>query len=223
MSEREIEIRLAAANERLREATAALAPKHKGGEWEEYHAAREHALALERELAAARGEEYAEPLDFPVRWDVGAPLPHLLQSDYQCLLIFHLAARPDPAWNGETTRIVSPADADNVGLAVVEFKGVVAAKLGAPDDEVFAGHPLSGRGGHPYTAQEVINSRWLRELQAINSVHSRYNPDRWLGLHHYILWFHDSTFECVARDFEVSLSTESFANLLVRASLRFID
>jgi hypothetical protein len=33
-------------------------------------------LVLERELPAANGEEHAVPLDFPGRWDIGAPLPH---------------------------------------------------------------------------------------------------------------------------------------------------
>lgn len=35
-------------------------------------------LALERELAASRSEEHAVPLDFPVQWSTGAPLPQLL-------------------------------------------------------------------------------------------------------------------------------------------------
>ena len=43
-------------------------------------------LDLERQLAAAKGEPHAMPFDFPVRWDVGAPLPHLFANDYQALL-----------------------------------------------------------------------------------------------------------------------------------------
>ena len=47
-------------------------------------------LYLKRELAAAKGEEYAVPVDFPVKWDAGCPLPHLLCNDYKALLAFIL-------------------------------------------------------------------------------------------------------------------------------------
>ena len=75
----DLENRLRAAGERRQRAIAALAPKHKGGEWEEYHAANQEVLRLERQLAA-KGDEYAEPCDFPLKWDAGAPMPHLMVS-----------------------------------------------------------------------------------------------------------------------------------------------
>ena len=62
----DLELRLRAAREGHQRAVAALAPKHKGGEWEENHAAHEEVLRLERRLAAAKGEEYAETCGFPL-------------------------------------------------------------------------------------------------------------------------------------------------------------
>ncbi|MEL7312443.1 MAG: hypothetical protein AAFN07_13080, partial [Pseudomonadota bacterium] len=76
-----LESKLAEANKRLNKAIAALAPKHKGGEIEEYREAKREVLRLERELASRKREPHAIPSDFPVEWDVGAPLPHLLCSD----------------------------------------------------------------------------------------------------------------------------------------------
>jgi hypothetical protein len=90
----DLERQLAAAQDRLKRASAALAPKHKGGEWEQYRSAYAAVLVLERLVAAAKGEEYAEPLDFPVRWCTGAPLPHLIANDYKTFLIF-LVDHPD--------------------------------------------------------------------------------------------------------------------------------
>jgi len=49
----DLERRLRTAVERRQRAIAALAPKHKGGEWEEYDAANQEVLRLERQLAAA--------------------------------------------------------------------------------------------------------------------------------------------------------------------------
>ena len=65
----ELERQLKKAEERHQRAMKALAPKHKGGEWEEYWAANREVLRLERLLAAAKGEEYAELCDFPLKWD----------------------------------------------------------------------------------------------------------------------------------------------------------
>src|SRR5688572_20647584 len=46
----DLERRLRDANERLQRAVAALAPRHQGGEWEEYDAAHQEVLGLEREV-----------------------------------------------------------------------------------------------------------------------------------------------------------------------------
>ena len=47
----DLEHRLSVAKERLDRAIAAMAPKHKGGEWEEYRAAEQEVLRLERQSA----------------------------------------------------------------------------------------------------------------------------------------------------------------------------
>jgi hypothetical protein len=209
----QLERELQKAKERLSTALRALAPKHKGGEWEEYHAANQQVLGLERQIAAIKREEYAESLEFPVRWDVGAPMPHLLVNDYRALLCF-LLNEPDPNWDGSYVNVVSVSETNS--LALVEFKGCLAAKLGVPNDEVFHGHPLEGKGMEPYRAQLVMNSCWIRELETINSVHQSYNPKHWNDLNHYVFWFHDSTFECVAKSFAVDTYRESMTALLIR-------
>lgn len=211
----DLDRRLARANDRLATATKALAPKHKGGEWQEYHAANQEVLSFQRQMAAANGDQYAEPLDFPVKWDVGAPLPHLLVNDYRALLSF-LIHEPDPAWDGSYVTLKDPSSGQPESLALVEFKDCRSAKLGAPNDEVFHGHPLHGKGMEPYSAQRVVNSAWLRELEKINSVHSRYRPALWRDLNHYVFWFHDTTFECIAASFRVETYRESMKSMLSR-------
>lgn len=198
-----------------------MAPAHEGGEWEEFLAANEAVLRLERELAAARGEEHAVPLDFPVKWDIGAPLPHLIASDYKTFLTFYVR-EPDPAWDGSYVTVKDPGDGSVQSLALVEFHGCVSAKQGDPNDEVHEGHPLNGKGLDSYTAQRVVNSRWLAELERINSVHSYYDPARWGKLNHYIFWFHDTTFECVAQSYEVEVFRESMSDMLARVCRRLL-
>jgi hypothetical protein len=218
----QLERELRRAEKRLKCAIKALAPKGKGGEWEEYQAAENEVLKLQRAFAAAKGEQYAESLEFPVKWDIGAPLPHLIMNDNRALLAFYLN-EPDPNWDGSYVTVNDPASGALEPLALVEFEDCLSAKLGSPNDEVFEGHPLQGRGLKAYKPQRVENSHWLRELERINSVHRLYRPDLWKDLNHYVFWFHDSTFECVARAFRVETFRESMAEMLARMIRRLLE
>src|SRR5215470_5377570 len=95
------------AQEREARALAALAPKHRGGEQEEFAAAHSAVLQAERDLAAAKGEPYAVPIEFPVAWDTGAPLPYLMQNDHRTFLAFFLHD-VDPNWDGTYVRVRKP-------------------------------------------------------------------------------------------------------------------
>jgi hypothetical protein len=166
-------------------------------------------------------EEYAEPIDFPVQWDVGAPLPHVLMNDYRCLLAFYVHV-PDPNWDGTYATVKDPAAQQMEALALVAFERCVSAKLGAPNDEVIHGHPLYGRGAKAYTAQRVRNSRWLAEIEKTNSVHRGYRPENWRELTHFIFWFHDTTFECIAKSFTVERHDTSMTELLATMARRVV-
>ena len=55
----------------------------------------------------------------------------------------------------------------------------------------------------PYGAFEVKNSSWIRLLERRNRVHSNHSTAKYLEKRrHFILTFHDSMFECVARRYE---------------------
>jgi hypothetical protein len=222
MSVHEIEQRLVAAQKRFEAALQALKARWQGSEQAEYWSAQDAVLVLERELAAAKGEEHAVPLDFPVKWDAGCPLPHLLCNDYRALLAF-IVREPKRGRDGSSVEIVSPTDEIARPLALVEFAPCFVAKLGAPNDEVLDGHPLQGRGLESYTAQKVVNSRWLAEIEAINKVHRCYNPATWRERNHYVFWFHDTTFECIAKSFEVEVYQESMASMLSRMCQRLLS
>jgi hypothetical protein len=60
----------------------------------------------------------------------------------------------------------------------------------------------------------VVNSRWLKELEAVNSVHCCYRPESRRDRTHSIFWFHDSTSECVAQPCRVEMHRTSTGALL---------
>src|SRR5438045_3083685 len=130
---------LAAAAARLEEAVRRLAPKHVGGEMEAYKSAFQSLMDAERKLAEAEQRPYAIPEDCPISWDVGAPLPTLLQSDYQAFLFFLLSD-----------------DDQQVGQIV--FERCWSTCFGSPGDETFEGHPLNGSGLEPYRPMQVLHS-----------------------------------------------------------------
>ena len=152
-----------------------------------------------RRKRSGDGEEKAEAVDLGVVWDMGAPSPTLLQSEHEAYLLFYLSRR-DPNFDGRTVHIRSPADR---GVAAVHFKTCKGAHLGPPSEETLEGHPLWGKGVDFYGAFMVRNSRWLAQMEQIDSVHPTYDPKWWDRFNHYILTFHDTTFECVAQGYEV--------------------
>ncbi|HEX6368284.1 MAG TPA: hypothetical protein VF006_05095 [Longimicrobium sp.] len=144
--------------------------------------------------------------------DVGAPLPVVLASDYRLLLIYLLQDTPAD-WDGTWVRVVSP-DSEDMPVAVVEFQRPYAHLFGPPNDEAIAGHPLSGRGLAPCDAYTVEDSSWIRALERMNSVHPNHRPGMFWKLTHYVFTFHDSTFECVAGGFTVSLHRGSLRDIV---------
>lgn len=68
----DLEQRLAAAQERVRELSHRLGRDT----MDVWRAAREDQFQAERDLAADRGQQYAQVIDIGPRWDLGAPLPH---------------------------------------------------------------------------------------------------------------------------------------------------
>lgn len=158
------------------------------------------------------------PLDDAPQSSVGAPLPVVLSSEHRLQLVYLLEETP-PDWDGTWVRIVNP-DSDDMPVAVVEFRHPYAHISGPPNDEAFIGHPLAGRGLHPYGAFLVEDSSWIRALERMNSVHEHHRPERFWKLTHYVFAFHDSTFECVADGLSASVRRGSLRGVVAEVAAR---
>ena len=119
--------------------------------------------------------------------DAGAPSPAVV-ADEHTLQLAYICRLSEPEETG--------------GIALVRFTGRYSHMFGFPNDETLQGHPLFDRGLSYYRVFRVEDSSWVRRLERINSVHHRHDPARFEQLNHFIFTFHDSTFECVAREFE---------------------
>ena len=202
---KQLEAALQDAELRVERAGVALRQTHHGGEVDEWRAAIDERTRLQRELGLARGEEVAQPFPWSHDWDRGAPMPHVVAASGGVFLVYYLRS----GWNGHVR-----ADDDTDLLALVNVKGCYCHRFGGPNDEVFDGHPLAQRGLDGYGAFVIENSRWVAEHQAINSVHSRYDPAHWQDRKHYFFAFHDEVFECIAEGFEVEVKQSKFVTVL---------
>jgi hypothetical protein len=132
---------------------------------------------------------------------IGAPLPVVVGSEHRVAVAYYLDTTP-PDWDGSDVRLVT-MESDEP-WAIVVFEDAYAHMFGPPNDEAFNGHPLYSRGLQPYGGFLVHSSSWLRQLERMNSVHSSHDRARFMkGRIHFILTFHDSTFECIARGLHV--------------------
>ena len=147
---------------------------------------------------------------------VGAPIPLVLASENSVFVAYYLQNTPKE-WDGRTVKIVS-SETTGEPSCLIRFDLCTVHVFGPPNDEAFAGHPLTTRGLRPYSAYEVVNSSWLRNLERMNSVHPYHNKTRFMnGRRHFILTFHDSTFECIAEGFAVENFQEPVADVIAQA------
>ena len=121
--------------------------------------------------------------------DVGAPLPTVLSNDYNLFLLFHKGKQEDNE------------------MMFVTFINKIALKFSnIPSHSDIVGHPYSKYGLNEIDSSlfEVKNSDWIKELKRINSfTNDSHTTIDLSNFKHYIFLFHDSTFECIAKSFEI--------------------
>jgi hypothetical protein len=154
------------------------------------------------------------PLDDLPQSSVGAPCPVVLAEEGRLVVAFFVQETPAD-WDGTTARMVG-SDSPGEPAAIVRFTGPRASMFGSPNDEAFEGHPLASRGLQPYGAFEVRRSSWIRALERMNSVHPSHRPEYFSTLRHFVLAFHDSTFECVAHGYSWERAKGPLTEVIVR-------
>jgi hypothetical protein len=134
----------------------------------------------------------------------------LIQDEYRTFLTFNAMKQE-----------VDGAFLD-AGTAIIELVRCSTTKFGYPNDEALEGHPLYRKGLRSYSLFEVVNSNWIAEQERQNRVNFPDRTDmRWKR--HFIFTFHDSTFECLAADIRLEVSSEPFDQILQRLSKRFLE
>jgi hypothetical protein len=142
--------------------------------------------------------------------DFGAPMP-LVFSDEGRIVLAYYGDESSPKWN-EFPRIVGHIGGSEP-VALLRFIGCDSYMFGVPNDEALAGHPLASRGLKSYGVFRIEDSSWIRRLERMNSVHPLHKPESYQGLQHLIFTFHDTTFECICKTFDVRTAWGSIGAL----------
>jgi hypothetical protein len=131
--------------------------------------------------------------------DSGSPEVALFATEHRLVLVYSVPGL-EVGQIGPSGRTLLPEDIPPGydPLALVEFVRPRAHLFGPPNDEAFHGHPLALRGLRPYGSYVIEESSWIRSLERMNRVHPRHRPESYRDLRHYVVAFHDKTFECVA-------------------------
>lgn len=127
--------------------------------------------------------------------DTGAPEPFLVANESKVGLLFY--AYEDEYLNTATEYLPL--------LVILKFSKCFRFSLGSPNDETLNGHPLYKHGLNSYGFFEVKGSPLIDDLEEINSVHPYHNKALYETARHFIITFHDSTFECVAESYQVTI------------------
>lgn len=133
--------------------------------------------------------------------DPGAPTPIILSNEDKLFLFFY----------------TNNTKADE--FITLRFDSFAQFKFGNPNDESITGHHLYELGLEPYSIQKVINSKWIKELVEMNSVHPYHKDEDFENYNHFILFFHDTCFEIVAEKYIIeTISTSNIKNEIMRVA-----
>jgi len=153
--------------------------------------------------------------DFPVAWDPNAPSPVVLSDGTKTYLVFTVYAG-NVDWDARGQELLAGTlEPQHDYRCIVTIPGR-NIRFGGPNEEVRHGHPLAGRGIVADTVQVVPDSQWIAELRSMNTRHARFNPARWDAMKHFVFWFRDDTFECVAASLELEVTSDPLQVVLAR-------
>jgi hypothetical protein len=105
-----------------------------------------------------------------------------------------------------------------VGTALVEFHLCTMTRFGYPNDEAWSGIPRTK--GLSYGIYEIQGSDWKEKIARLNR-YSFPSTREWPG-RHFLLLFHDSSFECIADDICLELLNEPYDRVFARITERVL-
>jgi len=135
-------------------------------------------------------------LNFNFSIEGGAPVPYVLANEDKTFLIFFI--RDDRTLEEKIARF--------------NFKHCQQLRFGSPNEDLLSSHYLYKQGLESYSIFEVRDSSWIDELKTTLYSNSRLNVLE--GYKHLVFCFHDSTFECICKEYQVDILDLSMPEII---------
>ena len=150
--------------------------------------------------------------------DVGSPVPKLLASGHH-LTLFYFSDDD----KGQFDNVIERDAISDRGIGIIKFSNCLIFKFGTPGDETLEGHRYFNFGLGFYNLFEVFESEWIAEIKKTNKVHPEHSDSLFEKYKHYIITFHDNTFECVAKAYSESYSDLSMGAVIANQVNNLIE
>ncbi len=159
-----------------------------------------------------RRDRVAKLSDLPPP-NVGAPIPAVVATEHKLDVIYFVqeSVFKKGGYSHDEVRVMNPKSEGSL-VARVSLHWPMAHMFGLPCENTIEAHPLASRGLHPCATWEVTNSSWIRDLARVLAAYEHADPSGLDSYRHLIFAFHDSTFECVARSYDIKLTRDSIVS-----------
>jgi hypothetical protein len=151
--------------------------------------------------------EVVVPLDLGCRPEAAVSGAVLVQTEHSTFLTFN------------AVRLGDDGRYHPVGTALVEFPGCTLTKFGHPNDEAWSVIPRTK--GLVYGIFEVQGSEWKDEVARLNRF-AFPSTGEWRG-RHFLLLFHDSSFECLADDIRLEVIDAPYERVFAQIARRVVS
>jgi len=127
----------------------------------------------------------------------GAPCPLVLAGEHHLIVCYYMN-RPTPEFDGTNPKSMSETKA-NEPCAVVRFEGVEDFRFGPPNLDSAVKLTELFPDFKPWGAHVTNMRNWVSDI--LQAPKTPIAPLHSAGLRHYVLSFHDSTIEVIARGY----------------------
>lgn len=124
-------------------------------------------------------------IDIPLNIDPGGTMPEVTADEHTLTVSFYLV--------------------DSKNRGVIKFDSFLQFTFGYPNEEALSGHRYAALGLSAFRFVEVINSEVIKSIIDANRVHPYHKDQDFDDYRHFVLPFHDTTLEVVAKSYDVSI------------------
>ncbi len=143
--------------------------------------------------------------------NAGASLPVIFCDEFQ-LKLAYLVHKTDNESIDDAAAVTVNQDSASKELIIIEFSSFCVYSFGIPNHRPINKQQFENTI-YPLGIFRIENSSWISALEKEESSSLTFTRKRVLSCQHFIIYFQNSTFECIAEDFEIRREQNTISNI----------